>query len=265
MANISVPSIAPGAKSLPSELKIRNPRNMVQRMKAQHPGVAGINGLGAFPYHTIIQSGGKYYRLGMGGLRGLGQESDDGSDDGDGGDSIVDSSGTVATVESGGGSVITIPTTTITPTVDLPDIAPMDTVDWVNFEASMGSAGTTGLTPAQLSSLGVGAPTGYTGPTVVSASATPPAAPTGYQWASVVNSAGQTLAKVMAVSQGGTSVTLPNGTQLLYGSPAAAEAAGGISSSLSSLGTTLTSNMPLVLIVIGALIFLPMLTGGSKR
>jgi hypothetical protein len=258
MANISVPSIAPGAKSLPSELKIRNPRNMVQRMKAQH---SGISGLGVFPYQAIVQSGGKSYRLGMGRLRGLGQD-DTGEDD----SSIPLSSTDI-------GATIPVDTSISLPTVTLPATSTDITTEYEgSLENAIEGTGVTSAAPAfstadlqtmALNGAILSPPAGYSGPTVVAGNATPPAAPTGYQWASVVNSAGQTLAKVMAVSQGGTSVTLPNGTQLLYGSPAAAEA--GIGTSLSSLGTTLTSNMPLVLIVVGALIFLPMLAGGSKR
>jgi hypothetical protein len=96
-------------------------------------------------------------------------------------------------------------------------------------------------------------PAGYTGPTVLGASSATPAAPAGYQWATLANQAGQTLAKVLAVSQGGSSVTLPNGTQLLYGSATAAANAGSVLSS-SSLTATLGSMAPLLLI--GCALFL---------
>jgi hypothetical protein len=102
----------------------------------------------------------------------------------------------------------------------------------------------------------VGAPAGYAGPVQVAAGASTPAAPTGYQWAQVTNSAGQTLTKVLAVSQGGAAITLPNGNQLLYGSAASAATAG-VAGALT--GTGITNLLPLLLI--GGAVLLLMRSG----
>jgi hypothetical protein len=103
---------------------------------------------------------------------------------------------------------------------------------------------------------GVGVPSGgipgYSGPTSVAPNSATPAAPTGYQWAQMVNSSGQTLAKVLAISQGGSAITLPNGEQLLFGS--ATSAAAGSLLSTSSLGSLL----PLLLIGGGLWLILSM-------
>lgn len=105
-------------------------------------------------------------------------------------------------------------------------------------------------------------PTGYTGPTVVSASATPPAAPSGYQWATMLNSTGQTLAKVLAISQGGSSVQLPNGAQLVYGSPASAAAGSASGLFTAQTGVGGLSIGTLALLAIGGVLLFSMAKGG---
>jgi len=85
------------------------------------------------------------------------------------------------------------------------------------------------------------------------ANANVPAAPSGYQWAQLVNSEGNTLAKVLTIAQGGSSVTLPNGTQLLYGSAGSAASASGVLGALSSV-TGLNSST-LLLVGAGVLVF----------
>ena len=85
------------------------------------------------------------------------------------------------------------------------------------------------------------------------ANANVPAAPSGYQWAQLVNSEGNTLAKVLTIAQGGSSVTLPNGTQLLYGSSTAAANATGVLGALSTV-TGLNSST-LLLVGAGVLVF----------
>jgi hypothetical protein len=228
VANMTVPSIRPGAKSLPAEMKIGNPRNMVHRFKAQHSGVSGLG------MHLVRR-----------GFRGLGGLGDDDTD-------ILDL--------PGGGSVDT--STTITP-ITIP------TINTSTYQANLDSITSdtnTVFSSSDLSAMAAAGaisspPPGYSGPTAVAGNATPPAAPNGYQWASIVNSAGQTLSKVLAVAQGGTSVTLPNGTSLIYGSVGAAQA--GVGTALSSLGTAVTSNLP-ILLAAGAALFLISMMGSKK-
>jgi hypothetical protein len=106
------------------------------------------------------------------------------------------------------------------------------------------------VTPSQIP--GYGGPTGYSGPSVLPPGAVPPAAPPGYQWASLINASGQNLARVLAISQGGSAITLPNGQQLLFGSAASAAAG-------SLLGTnTLGGMMPILLIAGGFLLLMTM-------
>lgn len=74
-------------------------------------------------------------------------------------------------------------------------------------------------------------PPEWTGPTVVAPTAATPTPPNGYAWANVLNQSGNTIAKILAISQGGSSIQLPNGQQIVYGSPAAAQA-GSLSNAL---------------------------------
>jgi hypothetical protein len=188
------------------------------------------------PMMRLRASSPGYGMGGLRGLRGLGQECDDN-----------DTSGC-------DGSPIDIGTTTPV-AVDLPVYTP-STIDTTTPDLSALSAT---IPTNLLASL----PQGYTGPTIVAPGTATPAAPSGYQWATMVNQTGATLAKVLTVAQGGTAVTLPNGTQLLYGSPAAAASAGttGITSLLSS--TVGGVSMGTILIV-GALGFLLISMGGKK-
>ncbi len=105
------------------------------------------------------------------------------------------------------------------------------------------------------------APSGYAGPRVVSPTAATPAAPTGYQWAQVVNSAGQTMAKVLAISQGASVVSLPNGAQMIY------QGATGATAALSGagVGTALSSILANPVVLIGGALVLFMMMGGSRR
>ena len=268
MANMTVPSIGAGSKSLPSEIKMRGMRHPVMWIKAQHPGVGGLGV--AFPYRLRLSPGN--YRVGMGWLRGLGQELDDGTDES--GISDLNSIEAQSQVTGYDTSLQLNPTSLVTPlpTVTLP--APggsLTAADLANLQAMAGASGdTTDFTNANMLAMAQNGtlttnPPGYSGPLVASGS-TPtsslPTPPSGYAWASLISSTGQTLSKVLAVAQGGTAVTLPNGTQLVYGSPAAAAA--GIGSSLSSLGTTLTSS-PILLLGIAAVVLLFMSQSGGGR
>jgi len=79
------------------------------------------------------------------------------------------------------------------------------------------------------------APTGV--PTSVPAGTTPPPAPNGYQWIQAANNSALSLAKLIAVQNGGTIMQLPNGQQVIAGSPGAntlALGASGLSGSIST-------------------------------
>lgn len=163
--NLSVPSSAPGFKSLPAQLKVGAVHPML-RLRASSPGYAGMWR--------------RNYRL-----AGLGDDT--------------------TTVDPITGNVVTVPD----PTASLPtseDISSM--VD-------------------QLSTINIPLPGGYTGPTTVPMGTTPPTAPAGYQWAQVLNAANQSIGQVLAIAQGGSTTTLPNGLRIVQGSPQGAIASAG--------------------------------------
>jgi len=97
----------------------------------------------------------------------------------------------------------------------------------------------------------VAAPSGYTGPTVIKGTASTPAAPAGYNWATLINSSGNQLAKILTVAQGGSSQTLANGNQLLFGA-GQSNLMGSLSSSTGLSSTTLI----IAALGIGALLLL---------
>jgi hypothetical protein len=123
-----------------------------------------------------------------------------------------------------------------------------------------------GPTPASLGvpSTLTQAPAGYTGPTSVAGNAATPAAPSGYQWANVVNQSGNTLAKVLTIAQGGAAITLPNGNQLLYGSPTSALTAGTLGAGVGAFGTALGQMSP-VLLIGGLALVLLVMSGNRGR
>lgn len=65
----------------------------------------------------------------------------------------------------------------------------------------------------------------WQGPTTVAPNVNPPPPPAGYQWVPALNAAGNTIAKVLAVAQGGASTQTPYGT-VIAGSPASAAVTG---------------------------------------
>jgi hypothetical protein len=93
-------------------------------------------------------------------------------------------------------------------------------------------------TTAQVAPL-VQAPAGYTGPTILKPTATAPTPPTGYQYATIINSAGNQLAKILTVASGGSSQTLANGNQLLFGAGSSGNLMGSLSSSTGLSSSTL--------------------------
>jgi len=114
----------------------------------------------------------------------------------------------------------------------------------------------------QIPSSVVQAPAGYSGPTQVAGNAATPPAPSGYQWATVANQAGNTLAKVLTIAQGGAALQLPGGNQLLYGSPQSALTAGTLGVGANAFGTALGQVSPVLLI--GGLALVLLVMGGNR-
>ena len=165
MSMMMVPSLSPGERSLPSELRTRRGSGFAHR------------------------------RL-MNGMRGVGGVGDGDTDTG------------VFT------SAPELP-------VDMPvDMTPIDTVLPAGFVGPLAP----GETVAAYEGPTIQAPV-YSAPvgvvTSVPAGQTPPQAPAGYQWVQAANGAAQSLAKVLAISQGGTVMQLPNGQQIIAGFPGA--------------------------------------------
>lgn len=96
------------------------------------------------------------------------------------------------------------------------------------------------------------APAGY--PTTYSGS-TPPAAPSGYQWVQAANGAALNLAKVLAISRGGTVMQLPNGQQIISG--AAGSNVGLLSAS--GIAGSVSSFLPYILLIGGAFLVINMM------
>jgi hypothetical protein len=228
MSMIATPSLRPGERSLPSELRTARGGGFAARRLAN--GMRGVSGWGR-----------------GGGLYGLGQD-DDGSDLGGDDSSLTDIDTGTSTVDLPPPDTGVVSTGTISSEVS-------STPDGTPCTASDGFAGIT-LAGSCISSNNVAysAPAAYTGPTSVPVGQTPPAAPSGYQWVTAANSAAQSLAKVLAISQGGTVVQLPNGQQIITGS------AGSTGTSLlgaSLLGSTgLSSILPWLLLLGGGFIIL---------
>lgn len=106
-------------------------------------------------------------------------------------------------------------------------------------------------------------PAGYSGPTSVPVGTKPPVAPSGYQWATLINQSGQQLAQILAISQGGSSIRLPNGNQLIFGSPQSA-AYGAAGYAGGQIGSGLFSGSTGTLLVVGGLAVLLLLAGGRR-
>lgn len=103
-----------------------------------------------------------------------------------------------------------------------------------------------------------GLPAGYTGPTTLPAGSATPVAPSGYQWATVMNGAGQGIAKILAISQGGSTTTLPNGTVIMQGSTPGAIAGAGATGLQAQTGVGGLSLGTLGLLAAGVMLFVVM-------
>jgi hypothetical protein len=218
MANIMTPSLMPGERSLPAELRTLRGSNFAQRRLN-----AGLQP-SAMPSASW---NGKSWRPRM---SGLGQD-----------DTSIDTTYVEPTPITpdplGSGSFNSIPTTN---TLSFP---------WVTDPVGTSQVATAGAQYAAPSSVLGGQPT------VLSPTAPTPAAPSGYQWASLLNQSGATIAKILTISQGGSSVTLPNGTQLLYGSGTGTGAASALSS-LSAMTGVGSNTLLLVGLAVGAFLLL---------
>lgn len=84
-------------------------------------------------------------------------------------------------------------------------------------------------------------------PVNVAAGQAPPSVPSGFQWVQAANNAGLTLAKVLAIGQGGTVMQLPNGQQVITGSPGS----GALALSNSALTGTIGAYLPYLLLAGG--------------
>lgn len=89
---------------------------------------------------------------------------------------------------------------------------------------------------------------------------TPPAAPSGYQWVTAANSLSQNLAKILSISQGGTVMQLPNGQQVISGSPGANV---GLLSASGAVGSV-SAYLPYLLLAGGAMLLFSMVGGRGR-
>lgn len=234
MANVMVPSLYPGERSLPAELRVGRGVGFAERRMA-----ASVQPSASPTFMNFRR---------LRGMGGLGQDPSDGGSTFDPSSSVTLSfpqSGTLDPLDPTTGAIVSS-------SVGLNN--PLSTSTGVNVSGYFQQLGvdptTTGYAAGYAS-----APAGYTGPTVAGPSASTPAAPSGYQWATLINQSGQNIAKILTIAGGGSSVTLPNGTQLLYGSNSGASAA----SALASIaGATGLSSNTLILVGLGAVVFFMM-------
>lgn len=300
--NIATRSMAPGAASLPAELKAGRAgvpvSGQTRLMLSQHGGMVEaeplmmrgqLSGLGdILRAHFVVPQNPVVVRNSTGTsgvgrlnhvarLQGLGQD-----DSGEDAVPFITADPLIPdTGDDGAGAVFSIPQGNAAVPIDstLPSQLPamivgQGTDSFGNLSLTTSTGNTLSYPPGSsivgsgsdlsvvVPSLGIPAgvarvPAGYSGPAVVQGGAATPQAPAGYQWAAVTNQAGQTLAKVLAISQGGAAVTLANGNQLLYGSAASAATAG-VAGALGS-GAGITNLLPLLLI--GGAVLLVMRSG----
>lgn len=220
MSMMTVPSMQPGQGSLPAELRTR-----------RGSGFAG-----------------RRLRNGMRGVCGIGDDTD--SESGDPLDftpiDLPTSTG-VLTGDPLAGSGLTTSATPVTGS--LPGLILSTSAD----------GGTSVLpTTAQTGGDFIQAPSSYSAPsgypTTYPATSQPPAAPSGYQWVQAANGAALNLAKVLAISQGGTVMQLPNGQQIISGAPGANV---GVLSSTGIAGS-ISSFLPYILLIGGAFLLMNM-------
>lgn len=247
---LTVPNLQPGERSLPSQLLTNDHSGRGRLALASRSASGGIHGLNGFGQVCI-------------------------SYDDQGNCIAYDTSG------SSGGALpqdLTLPQDLSTlpnysPLTNVDTLNPSGAIDWTNTAIPVqGNTMAGGPAYTALTNAGV-APNAaiqlMNTPGVLSVAA-PNASLTpaqGQQIANLVNSSGQTLAKILTISQGGSSVTLPNGMQMLYGTNPTGVLAAGAYGAGAGLGAGLVSpyginsNM-LILAAVGVGIF--MLLGSRK-
>jgi hypothetical protein len=281
MPNMTVPMQAGGSKSLPAELKVGGGAPF-WRLRAEHPGygwrtrsgfppppqgapwlpgnspeaVAGLLGLGDVPWlrggsaeetaGLMGVYGGSYNPLVLNpvvgrlrpdvyaGMYGLGDET-----------ATIDFSQITGIDPNTGMPPVDIPIVSYTPD----QLASLDQT-LAQFNTAIPAGSFPGITA-----------------TTLPAGVTPPQPPPGYAWAQVLDATGKNIAQILAISQGGSSTTLPNGLRIIQGSQAGAVqgAAGGLLSTgvgtgiLGGLGgnTILLFGMGLLLVMV--------ISGGGRR
>jgi len=241
MSLMAVPTTRSG-DSLPAELRVRrefrgSPYFSRARLIANQAGLTGMS--------RSVDVGFKVRGGGMSGISGIGDVCDPN-------DPAYDLSACISASSPDQSGVLA--------PVEVPPIEYTSTqLQNLNTSIDALNAGVLPGDTATLNQISSVVPPGsvYSGPTVLGPGSSVPAAPSGYQWASLVNASGQTLAKILAVSQGGSSLQLANGSQLVYGSPAAAAASGGL---VTAPGVTasLGNLTPLLLVGLGLLLFMSM-------
>lgn len=225
MSMMTVPTLQPGERSLPAELRTRRGTGFASRR---------------------LQNG-------MRGVTGIGDDGDDTDSETGGDDSGVvaidlPTSTGVLTGDPLAGSGLTTSATPVTGT--LPGLILSTSAD----------GGTSVLpTTAQTGGDFIQAPPNYSAPagypTTYSGTTPPSAAPSGYQWVQAANGAALNLAKVLAISQGGTVMQLPNGQQIISGAPGASN----LSLSAAGLTGSISSFLPYILLIGGAFLVINMM------
>lgn len=226
MSMIQVPSLGPGERSLPAELRTRRGAGFAARR----------------------------LRNGMRGVSGWGMGDDTSSESGD---TSGDTSGIDFTPIDLPSSSGTLPTDNIF-TAPAPEVPATGALPGLILSTSADGGTSVLPTTAQTGGDFVQAPPNYSAPsgypTTYPTTSQPPAAPSGYQWVQAANGAALNLAKVLAISQGGTVMQLPNGQQIISGAPGANV---GVLSS-SGIAGSISSYLPYILLIGGAFLLMNM-------
>ncbi len=261
MPNMTVPMQAGGSKSLPAEMKVGGGRPWL-RMRAEHPGYgvrprSGFAGIRVGPYAPLILNPVVYrWTHGSaeesGGLMGLGDTRYYAGPWGRGG-SPEEAAGLFGLGDGDSGEVGG--TITNVDPAPIPTVDPFPTSTPLPTDTSI-MAGLDSVTPVI---------PGWSGPGLIAPTAAPPAPPAGYSWAQVLNSSGQTIAQILAISQGGSVTQLPNGLRVVQGSQAGAVqgAAGGLISGTGAGITGILGSSSGLMLIGGVLLLVVMM--GNRR
>ena len=221
MSMMTVPTLQPGERSLPAELRTRRGTGFASRR---------------------LQNG-------MRGVTGIGDDSGDDSGDDTGGSVFV------GPIDPTTVTTLPLDSTTTAGALDTLATAPDVTLAPVAVTGGTSVLPTTAQTGGDFIQAppNYSAPAGY--PTTYSGTTPPSAAPSGYQWVQAANGAALNLAKVLAISQGGTVMQLPNGQQIISG----ASGASNLSLSAAGLTGSISSFLPYILLIGGAFLVINMM------